>query len=171
MIRFGRLSLVLAVLLLLPTAVSAQKDSKYTREASKYMGLAMTRSDEAQRTQMYQQALTHLREGMQQDAGNAKVWLLAGTVLVFGECGIRAGAGMRRGTIGLLGARPEALLPSFRYAATLPLANQISPTCPAGQRFCVVGSTISSRISSGGLPQPTRTRLFSAVASTGSTRS
>jgi tetratricopeptide (TPR) repeat protein len=81
MIRYGRLSLVLAVLLLLPTAVSAQKDSKYTREASKYMGLAMTRSDEAQRNQMYQQALTHLREGMQQDAANAKVWLLAGTVL------------------------------------------------------------------------------------------
>lgn len=44
--------------------------------------------------------------------------MIAGTVLVFGECGIRPGAGMRRGTLGLLGANPPALLPSFRYACT-----------------------------------------------------
>jgi tetratricopeptide (TPR) repeat protein len=81
MIRTGRLSLVLAVLLVLPTAASAQRDSRYTREASKFLGLAMTRQDDAQRNEMYQQAMTHLREGMEKDAQNAKVWLLAGTVL------------------------------------------------------------------------------------------
>lgn len=81
MIRFGRLGLVLAMLLLVPGAASAQKDSKYTREASKFLGLAMTRADQAQRTAYYQQAMQQLREGMQHDAQNAKVWLLAGTVL------------------------------------------------------------------------------------------
>jgi formylmethanofuran dehydrogenase subunit C len=44
--------------------------------------------------------------------------MIAGTVLVFGACGLRPGAGMRRGTIGLLGSRPPALLPGFRYAST-----------------------------------------------------
>jgi Flp pilus assembly protein TadD len=80
MIRFGRFNLALALLLVLPTVVSAQRDSRYTREASKFLGLAMTRQDAAQRTDMYQQALTHLREGMERDGDNAKVWLLAGTV-------------------------------------------------------------------------------------------
>ncbi|CAN5766757.1 hypothetical protein BH23GEM9_BH23GEM9_21790 [soil metagenome] len=80
MIRLVRLNFVLALLVVLPTAVSAQQDSRYTREANKYIGLAMTRSDAAQRGEMYQQALTHLREGMERDADNAKVWLLAGQV-------------------------------------------------------------------------------------------
>jgi tetratricopeptide (TPR) repeat protein len=81
MTRTGRVNLALLLLLLLPAAAEAQRDSRYTREATKYMGLAMTRQDVAQRTQMYQQAMTHLREGMQQDANNAKVWMLSGTVL------------------------------------------------------------------------------------------
>jgi tetratricopeptide (TPR) repeat protein len=80
MIRFGRLSFALALLVVLPTVASAQKDSKYTREASKYVGIAMTRSDQAQKTEMYRQAMTHLREGMERDADNAKIWLLAGSV-------------------------------------------------------------------------------------------
>ena len=37
--------------------------------------------------------------------------MIAGTILVFGTCGIRAGAGMRRGTIGLFGADPPTMLP------------------------------------------------------------
>jgi formylmethanofuran dehydrogenase subunit C len=45
--------------------------------------------------------------------------MIAGTILIFGECGILPGAGMRRGTMGLFGPNPPALLPSFRYAATL----------------------------------------------------
>ena len=44
--------------------------------------------------------------------------MIAGTVLVFGECGIRPGAGMRRGTLGLFGPNPPPLLPSFRYGST-----------------------------------------------------
>lgn len=80
MIRSGRVVLALAVLLLLPAAAEAQRDSRYTREASKFLGLAMTRQDETQRNEMYEQALTHLRQGMEQDADNAKVWLLAGQV-------------------------------------------------------------------------------------------
>lgn len=40
--------------------------------------------------------------------------MIAGTILVFGPAGIRPGAGMRRGTIGLFGAEPTKLLPTFR---------------------------------------------------------
>jgi tetratricopeptide (TPR) repeat protein len=81
MIRFGRLNMALALLLVLPAVASAQRDTRYTREANKFIGLAMTRSDAAQRADYYKQALTHLREGMERDADNAQVWLLAGTVL------------------------------------------------------------------------------------------
>ena len=79
MIRSGRVGLVLVVLLLLPAAVSAQRETKQTREASKYIGLAMTRSDDAERMEMYRQALQHLREGMTEDPQNARVWLIAGS--------------------------------------------------------------------------------------------
>jgi tetratricopeptide (TPR) repeat protein len=81
MIRFSRLTIALALLVVAPTVASAQRDTRYTREASKFLGLAMTRSDEAQRAEMYQQAMVHLREGMERDTDNAKVWLLSGTVL------------------------------------------------------------------------------------------
>lgn len=81
MIRFGRLNLALVLLLVLPTMAAAQRDSRYTREANKFIGLAMTKQDEAERTKMYQDAMVHLREGMERDGDNAKVWLLAGTVL------------------------------------------------------------------------------------------
>lgn len=81
MIRSGRVILAFAVLLLLPAAADAQRDTRQTREASKFLGLAMTRQDEAQRQEMYEQAMTHLRQGMEEDANNAKVWLLAGQVL------------------------------------------------------------------------------------------
>jgi tetratricopeptide (TPR) repeat protein len=80
MTRSGRVILALAVLMLLPAAAEAQRDTRQTREASKYLGLAMTRQDPAQRNEMYEQAMTHLRQGMEQDATNAKVWLLAGQV-------------------------------------------------------------------------------------------
>jgi formylmethanofuran dehydrogenase subunit C len=40
--------------------------------------------------------------------------MIAGTILVFGPCGIRPAPGMRRGTIGLFGAEPPKLLPTFR---------------------------------------------------------
>ena len=44
--------------------------------------------------------------------------MIAGSILVFGKCGFRAGAGMRRGTIGALGPEPLGLLPTFRRAGT-----------------------------------------------------
>jgi tetratricopeptide (TPR) repeat protein len=81
MIRLGRVNLAVLLLLLLPMAAEAQRDSRYTREATKFMGLAMTRQDPAQRADLYQQAMAQLRQGMEQDASNAKVWLLAGQVL------------------------------------------------------------------------------------------
>jgi tetratricopeptide (TPR) repeat protein len=81
MIRFGRLSLVLALILLLPGVAAAQKDTKFTKEASKFLGLAMAKQNPAERTQLYEQAMVHLRQGQTEDAANAKVWLLSGTVL------------------------------------------------------------------------------------------
>ena len=42
--------------------------------------------------------------------------MLAGTIIVYGDVGIRHGAGMRRGTIGLFESSPQKLLPSFRYS-------------------------------------------------------
>jgi formylmethanofuran dehydrogenase subunit C len=43
--------------------------------------------------------------------------MLAGSILIFGAAGIRAGAGMRRGTIGLLGPEPAPpMLPTFKFA-------------------------------------------------------
>jgi len=43
------------------------------------------------------------------------VKMIAGSILVFGRLGARAGAGMKRGTIVALGAHGD-LLPTFRYA-------------------------------------------------------
>jgi tetratricopeptide (TPR) repeat protein len=82
MVRFRNLYFVLALLaLLVPAAASAQKDSQYTKEAAKYIGLAMANPDRAARTNLYTQALVHLRQGMERDAANAKVWMMSGTVL------------------------------------------------------------------------------------------
>ena len=45
--------------------------------------------------------------------------MIAGSVFIFGESGIRPGAGMRRGTIGLFSAtNPPDMLPTFRHACT-----------------------------------------------------
>jgi formylmethanofuran dehydrogenase subunit C len=41
-----------------------------------------------------------------------------GTILVLGDAGIRAGAGMHGGMIGLLGPTPPPVLPSFRFDRT-----------------------------------------------------
>jgi formylmethanofuran dehydrogenase subunit C len=42
--------------------------------------------------------------------------MIAGSILVLGSAGARPGAGMRRGTIALLGTEPARLLPTFRAA-------------------------------------------------------
>jgi tetratricopeptide (TPR) repeat protein len=81
MIRFRTMNLALILILLLPLAASAQRETRQTREGSKFIGLAMTKQTHEEKADLYQQALTHLREGMAQDAQNARVWLLAGTAL------------------------------------------------------------------------------------------
>ena len=80
MARFRGLFLSALVLLLLPAAASAQDDNKHTREATKHIGLAMTRQDDAERAGMYRQALTALEQGMAEDPQNARTWFLAGGV-------------------------------------------------------------------------------------------
>lgn len=70
--------IVAALALALPATASAQKDNKYTKEAQKFIGLAMTRQDSAARAPLYQQALAQLEEGLAKEPQNAKVWLLAG---------------------------------------------------------------------------------------------
>ncbi|MEK6235604.1 MAG: formylmethanofuran dehydrogenase subunit C, partial [Planctomycetales bacterium] len=48
-------------------------------------------------------------------AGDAVAFnMIAGSVFVFGDCGIRPAAGMRRGCVALFGDDPPALLPTFR---------------------------------------------------------
>jgi tetratricopeptide (TPR) repeat protein len=79
--RIRTIGVALLVMLLLPSAVSAQKDTKQTREANKYIGLAMTKQTPEERAELYRQAMEHLREGMAEDAENAQVWKLAGTAL------------------------------------------------------------------------------------------
>jgi tetratricopeptide (TPR) repeat protein len=80
MFRPVRLILALALLLVAPTLAEAQRDTRYTREATRYIGLALLRQDRAQQEELYRQAMVPLREGMERDAENAKIWLLAGQV-------------------------------------------------------------------------------------------
>jgi formylmethanofuran dehydrogenase subunit C len=52
-------------------------------------------------------------------AATSATWrinMLAGNILIFGESGIRHGAGMKRGTIAFLGKSAPPLLPTFRRA-------------------------------------------------------
>jgi tetratricopeptide (TPR) repeat protein len=81
MIRSGRLSLALVLLMVLPSIAAAQRETRETREATKFIGIAMTRQTAADKAEQYRQAMTHLRPAMERDASNAKVWLLAGTAL------------------------------------------------------------------------------------------
>lgn len=74
--RILSLSLVFAVLV--PAAASAQKDNKFTKEASKFIGLAMTKQDPAARAPLYEQALAQLEQSILTEPQNAKGWLLAG---------------------------------------------------------------------------------------------
>lgn len=80
MARIRGLLIAALVLLVMPAGVSAQGDNSHTREATRHIGLAMTRQDDAERQQMYQQALTALEAGMQDEPDHAKTWFLAGGV-------------------------------------------------------------------------------------------
>jgi tetratricopeptide (TPR) repeat protein len=81
MFRLRTVSFALALLVLIPVAAEAQRDSRYTRDATRFIGIAMTRQDTAQQKENYRQAMVHLREGMERDGDNPRVWLLAGQVL------------------------------------------------------------------------------------------
>jgi tetratricopeptide (TPR) repeat protein len=78
--RGHALAMVLAALLI-PASLLAQqkpKDSKYTKDAQKFLGLAMMRTEGADRTKFYQDALNALQEGFEKDAANPKFWFTAG---------------------------------------------------------------------------------------------
>lgn len=66
--------------LLVPASAFAQtnRDTKYTKEAGKFIGLAMMRADTAERNQNYREALTALEEAFTREADNARVWFIAG---------------------------------------------------------------------------------------------
>ena len=78
--RTRGLTLVLALGAALPMSAAAQefKDTKYTKDADKFLALAMTRSDPADRANYYRQALAALAEGFTREANNAKIWYTAG---------------------------------------------------------------------------------------------
>jgi tetratricopeptide (TPR) repeat protein len=84
MSRFSLRTFALAsFLLLLPAAGWAQKEPAHTKEtknAEKFIGLAMTRQDEAEKRQFLERALTPLREAAQKNPDNGRVWLMAGSV-------------------------------------------------------------------------------------------
>jgi tetratricopeptide (TPR) repeat protein len=77
----ARLNLGLLLLLVAPGMAFGQRDTRETREANKFIGLAMTRQEPAEKADYYRQAMEQLRPAMTSDADNAKVWLLAGTAL------------------------------------------------------------------------------------------
>ncbi len=68
--------------LTVPAAAAGQqkpKDSKYTKDATRFIGLAMMRQT-PERQKLYQDALNALREGFEKDAENPKFWFTAGQV-------------------------------------------------------------------------------------------
>lgn len=71
-------ALALGALLPMHAAGQKYKDSKYTKDAEKFIGLAMMRPDVDSRREMYRQALAALDEGFVKDADNAKFWFVAG---------------------------------------------------------------------------------------------
>jgi tetratricopeptide (TPR) repeat protein len=85
MIRLNGRTLTLVALLALPTAAVAQKappDTKQTKDAEKFIGLAMMRPNPEQKRPFYEQALKPLQEGIAKTPDNAKVWFMAGQVYV-----------------------------------------------------------------------------------------
>ncbi|MGH7459427.1 MAG: hypothetical protein ACRERX_17150 [Pseudomonas sp.] len=85
MIRLTGRALALIALVALPATTLAQKEppaTKQTKEAEKFLGLAMMKQNPADKKAQYELALKQLQEGMVKDGQNAKVWLLAGQVYV-----------------------------------------------------------------------------------------
>jgi tetratricopeptide (TPR) repeat protein len=65
---------------LVPASAFAQtnRETKFTRDAGKFIGLAMMRQDTAVRNPMYRDALAALTEAFVEEADNARVWYIAG---------------------------------------------------------------------------------------------
>jgi tetratricopeptide (TPR) repeat protein len=77
--------MVVVGLMLLPAPAESQgrnRDNKWTREAGKFIGLAMTRPDRAGQRPLYQQALDAVKPGLAEEPDNAKVWFVAGQAYV-----------------------------------------------------------------------------------------
>jgi tetratricopeptide (TPR) repeat protein len=74
------IALILTALLVPVTAAAQQRprDSKYTKDAAKFIGLAMMRPDPAEQAKLFQDALNALTEGFEKDAQNPKLWFVAG---------------------------------------------------------------------------------------------
>jgi tetratricopeptide (TPR) repeat protein len=81
MTRTRGLILTLLAVLVLPAGLSAQKpkDDKYTKEASKHIGMAMVKQTPDDQKASYRAALTALEEGFVKEPNNPKIWMLAGT--------------------------------------------------------------------------------------------
>ncbi len=70
---------------LFPTAASAQKrpsNNMWTRSARLYLDRARTNQRLDERRDLYRQALEAIKNGIEEDSGNAQVWLIAGQVYV-----------------------------------------------------------------------------------------
>lgn len=65
---------------LVPASLDAQtnRDTRYTKEAEKFIGLAMMAGDPASKQGRYREALSALEEAFTREADNAKVWYIAG---------------------------------------------------------------------------------------------
>jgi tetratricopeptide (TPR) repeat protein len=76
--------LAFAIAMVAPEALWAQRPSNnvQTRSAALYMNRARQHNDPEERRALYQQALTVLQEGTQQDPRNPRVWYMAGQALV-----------------------------------------------------------------------------------------
>ena len=83
MIRLIGRALATFALIALPTAAIAQKeppDTKETKDAQKFLGLAMMRQTPEQKRPLFEQAMKPLQVAMTKNPDNGKVWFMAGQV-------------------------------------------------------------------------------------------
>ena len=92
----GVLALLLACSLvgaLFPTAASAQRrpsNNMWTRSARLYLDRARVNPRFEEKRDLYRQALEAIKKGIEEDPGNAQVWLIAGQVYVQLDSAVQA---------------------------------------------------------------------------------